>query len=267
MLQKGYVNTTQGQVHYRTEGDGEPLLLFHMSPLCSLEFSAMMPFLGRQYRVVAPDMLGHGESSDPPREYTFDEYAEATLQFMDAMGIKKAHLGGNHTGGAIALYLAVQHPERVDKLLISGECLTSRDRILAAIESLKKSRLSRDLPMDEEGRFLVEAWARYKPLAPNAPLPVRYRPFVIGLSARLRPYDVHMAVYLGMLEDDRLPKVKQPMLIYSGDRDLFFDKSVMDRAGKSLPTCRTAIIEGAGAMICFEKPEELSKVFLDFLGT
>jgi pimeloyl-ACP methyl ester carboxylesterase len=262
---KGYVTIPDGQMHYRSEGTGEPLLLFHMAPMSSLEFESLIPLLAGKYRVIAPDMLGHGESSDPPHDYTIREFGEAAVKFMDALGIKKAHIAGNHTGSIVALYVAAEHPERVNKLIVSGENLTSREKILETIELLKKMPMSRNLPMDEEGKFLQGAWANYKPLmAPGAPLTLRFKPFILGLTARLRKYDVHMAAYNGMLEN-RLPRVKQPLLIFSGDRDLFFKKEEMDAASGKFK-CKTAVIEGAGAMIMWEKPEEVAKVFLDFLG-
>jgi len=232
--------------------------------MSSVEFGDVIPLLGQHYRVIAPDMLGHGESSDPPREYSIAEFGEATLRFMDGLGIRRAHVGGNHTGSTVALYLAVEHPARVNKVIVSAENLAPREKVLEAIERLKSMPMSRDLPMDQEGAFLQRAWGNYRPLlAPGAPLSLRFRPFITGLAARLRKYDVHMAAYQAMLEN-RLPRVKQPMLIFSGDHDLFFNREAMTAAAGRYH-CKTAIIEGAGSMIMWEKPEAVAKVFLDFL--
>jgi pimeloyl-ACP methyl ester carboxylesterase len=79
------------------------------------------PALGEDFHVLAPDMVGFGYSDRPDDvEYNVQTWADQTVGFMDAMGITKAHLVGNSFGGAIALRIATQHPERVDQLVLMG---------------------------------------------------------------------------------------------------------------------------------------------------
>jgi pimeloyl-ACP methyl ester carboxylesterase len=81
----------------------------------------VLPELGKEFRVVAPDMVGFGYSERPDNpNYALDTWADQTLGVMDALGIEKAHLVGNSFGGAIALRLATRHPERVDKMVLMG---------------------------------------------------------------------------------------------------------------------------------------------------
>jgi len=81
----------------------------------------VLPALGEDFHVLAPDMVGFGYSDRPDDvEYNVQTWADQTVGFMDAMGIKKAHLVGNSFGGAIALRIATQHPERVDQLVLMG---------------------------------------------------------------------------------------------------------------------------------------------------
>ncbi|MCX8126593.1 MAG: alpha/beta hydrolase [Dehalococcoidia bacterium] len=262
---KGYVTLPHGQVYYRTEGGGEPLVLLHQAPLAGVEFRAVAPFLGRDFRVIVPDLPGHGQSDDPPYEYGVDDYARAIVGLMDALGIDRACLGGNHTGSAVSLSIAVNYPARVRKLILSAECLIGTAEINAFIEGLKTRPMSRDIPMDAEGRFLVEAWERYRALAPMAPLEVRFRPFVIGLAARLRPYDAHLPVFRWMARENRLPRLKVPVLIFSGDKDLFYRPELVSSARERIPGCQVAVIPDGGAMVCFEKPRQVAEAFLKFL--
>jgi pimeloyl-ACP methyl ester carboxylesterase len=264
-MKKGYVNIPEGQIHYRTEGSGPPLLLFHMAPMSSEEFNDLIPLLSGKYQVVAPDLPGHGESSDPPHEYAVAEYSRAILAFMDALRIRKAHLAGNHTGSTVALYLATEHPDRVERLIVSGENLMPREKVQEAIDAFKKTPMLRDMPMDEEGKFLQTAWVVYRSLlAPGAPLPTRFRPFIIGLKSRLHGYDAHLAAYNAMLEG-RLARVKQPMLIFSGDKDLYFNRKDLEEAAVKYH-CQVAVIQGASIMSMWEKPAEVARAFLDFLS-
>jgi pimeloyl-ACP methyl ester carboxylesterase len=84
-MKRGYIETPEGQVHYRTEGNGEPLLLLHKAGLSSDEFTEMLPFLGKKYRVVAMDVLGYGNTNMPVPEPDFNDYVNNILHFLDAM--------------------------------------------------------------------------------------------------------------------------------------------------------------------------------------
>jgi pimeloyl-ACP methyl ester carboxylesterase len=264
-VKKGYVNIPEGQIHYRTEGEGEPLVLFHQAPMSSAEWDEVIPILSKHYRVIAPDMIGHGNSDDPPREYEMEDFTRTTLQFMDALDIGRAVVGGNHSGAALALSIAINQPERVSKLIMSCEMLISSVEIDGFLAKLQKQPMSRDLPMTESGSFLAEAWDRYKALGPLSPLSVRFKPFILGQTARLRPYDAHYAVFRWMGKADRLSQVKCPTLVFGAEKDLFFSIPLMESASRRIAQCQTAIIKDGGALCTFEKPTELGAAILEFL--
>jgi len=81
----------------------------------------VLPELGKDFHCVAPDMVGFGYSERPENpDYSVQTWADQTVGVMDALGIAQAHLIGNSFGGAIALRIATQHPERVEKLVLMG---------------------------------------------------------------------------------------------------------------------------------------------------
>jgi pimeloyl-ACP methyl ester carboxylesterase len=81
----------------------------------------VLPELGQDFHCVAPDMVGFGYSERPENpDYSVQTWADQTVGVMDALGIARAHLIGNSFGGAIALRIATQHPERVKKLVLMG---------------------------------------------------------------------------------------------------------------------------------------------------
>jgi pimeloyl-ACP methyl ester carboxylesterase len=103
---------------------GENVVLIHGSGPGVTSYANwrnVLPALGVNFHVVAPDMVGFGYS-DRPADVTYglDTWADQTLGVMDALGIEKAHLVGNSFGGGIALRLATQHPDRVGKLVLMG---------------------------------------------------------------------------------------------------------------------------------------------------
>lgn len=265
-MKRAYAELPDGtQIHYLSEGSGEPLMLFHQAPLSSDEWAQVIPLLSPHFRVIAPDMIGHGNSDDPPQECEMADFTRTTMQLMDVLGIQRAIVGGNHSGAALAMSLAVNHPERVKQLFVSVEMLVSRAQIEAFLEKIKGKPMSRDLPMTADGSFLAQAWERYAMLGPTAPLPVRFRAFAVGLAARQRPFDAHYAVLRWMAEADHFARIPVPTLVFGAEHDLFFDHALLAGAPQRLPGCQTVVIRDAGALSVFEQPQALGAAILRFL--
>ncbi len=263
-MKRAYVDLPEGQVHYLTAGEGPALLLFHQAPLCSDEWVGAIPALSEHFCVYAPDMPGHGNSFDPPREYEMEDFTATALRFMEALGIASAVVCGNHSGGALATSIALSAPERVRKVIVSCEMLLSKEHISAFLAALEDKPMSRELPMDEDGRFLVEAWDRYKALAPTAVAATRFLPFVIGQAARLRPYDAHFPVLRWMSQGAWLSEVACPVLVVGAEHDMLFRQELMDAAAQYTQRGSTAIIREAGALSPFEQPAAWAQVIIDF---
>jgi pimeloyl-ACP methyl ester carboxylesterase len=113
------------RTNYLEAGSGdETVLLIHGSGPGVTSYAnwrLVMPALAEHFRVLAPDMVGFGYSDRPAGvDYGLSTWADQTVGLMDALGIQKAHLVGNSFGGAIALRIAAQHPDRVGKLVLMG---------------------------------------------------------------------------------------------------------------------------------------------------
>ena len=130
-MRRGYADTPQGQIHYRTDGSGELVLLLHQIFLSSAEYNDIIPRLAQSYRVIAMDTLGHGNSDNPPGgisaykdykvdDFTIEDHADNIVSFLDALDINKASLVGHHGGATLAAEVAASYPDRVDKLVLSG---------------------------------------------------------------------------------------------------------------------------------------------------
>ncbi|MDR3499883.1 MAG: alpha/beta hydrolase [Parvibaculum sp.] len=106
---------------YTDVGAGDPVILLHGIPTWSYLYREVIPLLARKFRVLAPDFLGHGYSD---RRDCFDRslraQTSAILAFMDALGLERAHIVGHDTGGGVALILGIEHPGRVDRLVLSN---------------------------------------------------------------------------------------------------------------------------------------------------
>jgi len=113
------------ETNYLEDGSGdETVLLIHGSGQGVASYAnwrLVMSALATKFRVIAPDMVGFGFSERPENvDYGVQTWADHVIGLIDALGIEKTSLVGNSFGGAIALRIATQHPERIDKLVLTG---------------------------------------------------------------------------------------------------------------------------------------------------
>jgi pimeloyl-ACP methyl ester carboxylesterase len=112
------------KTNYLEAGKGDPVVLIHGSGPGVTSYAnwrLVLPALAENFRVVAPDMVGFGFSERPANiEYGVQTWADQVVGLMDTLELPTAHLVGNSFGGAIALRIATQHPDRVGKLVLMG---------------------------------------------------------------------------------------------------------------------------------------------------
>ena len=257
-MKKAYVDIPEGQVHYVTEGSGEPLLLLHQTAISSDEYMKMIPILAKSYRVIALDTLGYGKSDLPSRPYEIADYAKSVVNFVKALGISKTSIVGHHTGASIAVEVAAAYPEVVDKLIVSG--------CPHYTPEMREQRLNnprfRPMEIKEDGSHIMTKWEAFSALAPTASLETCQTSFVNYMIAGTRAEDAHQAVFRYESER-RLPLIKSPTLLLSGSRDTFYDR--LEATKSLIPRCRTMVIEGGGAFIALDMPEEFAQAIIDFM--
>ena len=114
-----FVDTGDLRLHAVTGGDGPPLLLVHGWPQFWYAWRMLMPALARDFSVVAVDQRGIGLSDKPQDGYDTGTLASDLVKLMDALGHQRFALYGTDTGMPIAYALAADHPDRVDRLVVS----------------------------------------------------------------------------------------------------------------------------------------------------
>ena len=255
-MKRAYVDIPEGQVHYRTEGSGSPLLLLHQSVFSSDEYSRVIPFLSKDYCVIAMDTLGFGESDKPPRVYQMPDYARSVASFLDSLKIEKANVVGHHTGASIAVEFTVAYPERVDKLVLSGCPVNRGSPIPDFMEPIHTK---------EDGSHLMAIWERAKSFGPRAPAEIVNEMALEYLKAGPRGEEAHQASHLYDVLS-KLPLIKCPTLVLSGRYDLFV--SEVENIRKLIPRSKSSIIEGPGTgpAIIRRRPEAFAESVISFLS-
>ncbi len=162
-MKKGYVDGPFGQIHYYEQGVGPCLILGHQSPVCGRAFERVMPFLASAgIRAIAVDTPGYGNSDVPDGPPTIAEYANAFLEFLNALDVSQAHFLGHHTGASTFCNLAARFPERVASLVLNGPPLMSAKDL----EHFKDYKLEPE-PIFADGSHLLAAWEKRLQYSPG----------------------------------------------------------------------------------------------------
>ena len=118
MTEMNYVDLHGERLAYRDAGAGEALLLIHGMAGSSATWRAVIPELSKKYRVVAPDLLGHGESAKPRGDYSLGAFAALLRDLLDELGISRATVVGQSLGGGVAMQFTYQHRDYCQRLVL-----------------------------------------------------------------------------------------------------------------------------------------------------
>jgi len=151
---RGYVDGPFGQLHYRTMGDGVPLILSHQSPSSSDMFRAAYTHLAAAgIRAIAIDTPGYGESDVPVPRPSVPDYAKMFAPVLDHFNLKAAAFLGHHTGAANVTAFAVANPARVTKLILNGIPLYTE-----AERAERNARPLGPIPIERDGSHLIRRY-------------------------------------------------------------------------------------------------------------
>ena len=106
------------RVSYRTAGSGPPLLLLHGIANSSETWERVAPLLSERFTLIAPDLLGHGDSATPRGDYSLGAHASGARDVVTALGHERVTVVGHSLGGGIAMTFAYHYPERVERLAL-----------------------------------------------------------------------------------------------------------------------------------------------------
>jgi 2-hydroxy-6-oxo-octa-2,4-dienoate hydrolase len=161
------------KTNYLEAGKGDPVVLIHGSGpgvTAYANWRLVLPALAEEFHVIAPDMVGFGFSERPAQaRYGLEVWADQVLGLLDALEIPKASLVGNSFGGAIAMRVAAQHPDRVDRLVLMGSMGVDFS-ITPGLEKVWGYE-----PSFENMRQVLDVFAYDRALVPDEVAEVRYR--------------------------------------------------------------------------------------------
>jgi pimeloyl-ACP methyl ester carboxylesterase len=256
-MKRAFADIPAGQMHYRFEGSGEPVLLLHPGVGSSDAFTNTMPYLSGRYQVIAPDFLGNGDSDPAPFEYTMLDHARSILSFMNSLGIKKASVVGHHTGAKVVAEMAINAPERVNKLVLSA---IGYWEAAANIEKNEPDNFTGRVEIKPDGSHLMEWWRRAAIW--GDPLDIVEASVLEYIKAGPRGEEIHWTARAYDTKG-RLPLIQCPALVLSGASGLFH--SAAENVRKLIPGSKLVVIENGPPRMERAMPAEFAAAILNFL--
>ncbi len=264
-------------IRYRMGGEGPVILLIHGMAGRSDTWLDVMARLAPDYTVVAPDLLGHGESAKPMGDYSLGAYASGMRDLLGVLGIERATIVGQSLGGGVAMQLAYQHPELAERLVLVGSGGLGRE-VSWILRALTLPGADYVMPVlfpgfvREQGnavsRFLhdrglraphvAQMWRSYTSLT----MPESRQAFVRTLRAVIDPGGQTVSA------TDRLYLAAGlPTLIVWGDEDPIIPVEHARRAHELIEGSRLEVFEGCGHFPHVEDPDRFADVLRDFMAT
>ena len=259
-----FADINGARIHYDRRGAGLPLILLHAGVADSRMWEPQVDAFAKHFDVVAPDMRGYGKSEIPEVEWA---PRDDVLGLMDHLGLKPAHVLGCSIGGAAALDFALDHPERVSKLILVGPGVGGHQEdprhealfaeVMAAEETKAVERINEaEMHLWLDGPYRPKGYVR-EPLR-SLFLDMNERGLRVDWSkSPTRKLDPPAAL--------RVREVTARTLVIVGDSDLEPVREVCDLLVSSIPGARKIVIGDAAHLPNLEHPEEFNRAVLDFL--
>jgi pimeloyl-ACP methyl ester carboxylesterase len=244
------------RIWYEDSGSGAPLFLLHAGSGNSALWSHQMPaFAAAGHRCIAYDRRGHGKTEVDPRAEPVAASQDLNLVVQE-LGLDRIDLVGTAAGGIVAFDFALSHPHRVRSLVIANSIGGVQDEDYLALQRrLRPSPQFDNLPVElrelgpayraanEQGvRRWLELERAGAPKQPAARQPMANR---ITWAA--------------------LAKLAMPVLLLTGDADLYAPPPVMELFRQRIPSAKSLVIPGCGHSAYWEQPELFNRAILDFL--
>jgi pimeloyl-ACP methyl ester carboxylesterase len=263
------------RVTYRTAGSGPVLLLLHGIANSSETWEGVAGALAGRFTLIAPDLLGHGESATPRGDYSLGAHASGVRDVLTALGHDRVTVIGHSLGGGIAMQFAYQFPERCERMvLVSSGGLGREVHLLLRAAALPGADWVLPVLTSREllaaGRALGGVLRRVR-LAPDGDLEVLAHGFASLDNAGSRKAFLHTVRAViepsgqRVSAHDRLALAALlPTLVVWGERDSIIPASHGVAAHEAMPGSRLELFPDAGHMPHDDDPRRFARVLTEF---
>ncbi len=261
------------RVHYVEEGAGDPLVLLHGEPTWGFLYRKLIPVLAAGSRVVVPDLLGFGRSDKPTgrEDYSYDSHYSMLERYALELDLRRATLVVHDWGGPLGLRLAVEHPERVERLVLlntgvgvgvpSEPWLRFRELVRQVGDELTASRLVQAACVSRLAEDVLRGY--------DAPFPLAAAKTGARTFPELVPTEPDHPSAAAMLRvRDALARWERPTLVLFSDSDRVFSPTHAELMAAHIPGALPAeIVAGGGHFLQEDKGEEVAARIARFVAS
>lgn len=254
-----------------TRGEGEPVVLLHGLFASSHLWRELIRRAPEGHRLVVTDLLGHGRSDLPAdADYSLGAHARRVLALLDDLGIERAALGGHHLGAAVAVQLALDHPERVTGLLLCDALVGAHQRLGLRLARALVARVGPRVPPT----VLASLWHG-----------TMLRGFVDQTRLGRRSIDVFLRPYLSpegrdamcaqlraltpeavVAQQARLRELRCPAVLVWGEDDPFIPATLGESLTDALPSAQIDVVQHMRHYTPEEAPDRVAAALRHLLA-
>ncbi len=253
------------QLHVTEEGAGPPLLLLHGLSANAKMMEPEIVGLAHSFRVIAPDLRGHGRS-DRPAAYTLHDHVQDLLGLLDAIELERAAVLGVSMGSYVAQALTIAAPERVSALVLvvtkAGGTTSSTARYLAEHAA----------ELQEMTPEQIRLWLGSRMFAPQTPAAVKqgFAAFMAeqertGMTLNPQQLEAANRAMEGFDFRPDLPQLNVPTLVISGRHDILNPPEAGEEVARLIPNARFEVMEDAGHLATLEQTPQFLELVEPFL--
>lgn len=278
MSEMKYLELHGDRIAYRDVGSGaEALLLIHGMAGSSETWRSVIPQLSRKYRVVAPDLLGHGRSDKPRGDYSLGAFAVWLRDLLDELGVSRATIVGQSLGGGVAMQFVYQHPDYCQRLVLISSGGLGPDvgwtlRLLSAPGAEFILPVIAPRPVLTAGNKLrgwfsaagiqsprgAELWSAYSSLSDSQTRQAFLRTLRSVVDYRGQAVSALNRLHVAS---------EVPIMAIWGDQDTIIPVAHAYAAQEARPESRLEVLEGVGHFPHVERPSEVVELLDDFVNT
>lgn len=251
----GTIKTT-----YLLCGNGEPVIFLHGAGAGAVTWYPSISTISKNFQVIAPDIIGYGESDKPDAPYDRPYFSEWLKDFLKELKISKAHIVGLSQGGAIALQFAIDNAEMVNKLvLVDSGGLGAKVSFWPLIGTIWMN----SFPSTIANRF-NSPYILHKPIKRD-PNHSSYSIEVIKSKGGKNAFKQGRGNAISKIPEELLKQIENETLIIWGKDDELFPVEYGEAAAKIIPNAKLQLIPNAGHLPLMDQPEIFNKILDDFL--
>jgi pimeloyl-ACP methyl ester carboxylesterase len=270
LARSGTVQANGQELYYELHGDGPPLVLvMGIGYDSSLWTLAQVPALSTQFQVILVDNRDAGRSSQATHSYTMSDMADDLAGLLDALRVQRSHLLGLSMGGMIAQEFAIRHPDRLDRLVLTGTGAAPARSAIDPIQIwswVKANDATGEIFGGQQFVSLFStAFLRNHQAVRDTTELLAGNPFPMSPEAYGRQADAYR--HFDAL--DRLATITAPTLVVVGEQDLLTPPWIVREVADAIPGAQFEVIRGHGTshLVPLERPDEFNRLVLKFLST